>query len=503
MGWGVVDMRGRGWSAASAAAMMLGCVGAAGAADLDTIATKAPLTKAPPGPTTCTDIPTFLLTDCQLAWYGVRFYGTIDVGYGYQTNGAPWDRNFPAGNAYFISKNGRKALWELSPNGLSQSNVGIQIKEPLGPGWSFIGQLETAFDPYSLDLGDGPRSLANNRGVPLNQQTANGDSSQAGQFYNSQGYVGLSSDTYGTLTVFRQRSLMAEAVGVYDPMAGSYAFSPLGFSGLTSGGGDTENVRYSTAVKYRLNYGNYRLAALAQFGGYDLNNGSKGAFQGQLGGDVHIGPGVLSLDAIGGYVKDAVSLSLAGAADIQSPLTATLSDNTNVMALARYTFDKLKLYAGYEWIQFAPPSDPITVGGFNDLAGDFICAGCQIVNGTNINNLAFSASNGFKDRIMQVVWAGARYSVTDSLDVAVAYYHYDQNSFAASSANISSCAKSATSLSSCAGTMDTVSALIDWKFAPKWDTYVGTMFSQMNGGLDSGFLSRSNLATTAGVRFRW
>jgi predicted porin len=222
-----------------------------------------------------------------------------------------------------------------------------------------------------------------------------------------------------------------------------------------------------------------------------------------LGGDVHIGPGVLSLDAIGGYVKDAVSLSLAGAAQIQSPLTATLSDNTNVMALARYTFDKLKLYAGYEWIQFAPPSDAITVGGFNDLSGDFICAGCANVNGTNINNLAFSASNGFKDRIMQVVWTGARYSVTDSLDVAVAYYHYDQNSFVASPANILSCAKSATSLSSCAGTMDTVSALIDWKFAPKWDTYIGTMFSQMNGGLDSGFLSRSNLATTAGVRFRW
>jgi hypothetical protein len=45
----------------------------------------------------------------------------------------------------------------------------------------------------------------------------------------------------------------------------------------------------------------------------------------------------------------------------------------------------------------------------------------------------------------------------------------------------------------CAGTLDAASALIDWTFAPKWDTYVGTFFSQMNGGLDAGYLSRNNL----------
>ena len=55
----------------------------------------------------------------------------------------------------------------------------------------------------------------------------------------------------------------------------------------------------------------------------------------------------------------------------------------------------------------------------------------------------------------------------------------------------------------CVGSVDAVSGLIDWKFAPKWDTYLGTMFSQFNGGLDSAFLARNNLATTAGVRFRF
>jgi hypothetical protein len=45
--------------------------------------------------------------------------------------------------------------------------------------------------------------------------------------------------------------------------------------------------------------------------------------------------------------------------------------------------------------------------------------------------------------------------------------------------------------------------MIDWQFAPKWDTYIGTMYTDLNGGLDAGYLSRSNWATTAGVRLRW
>jgi hypothetical protein len=45
--------------------------------------------------------------------------------------------------------------------------------------------------------------------------------------------------------------------------------------------------------------------------------------------------------------------------------------------------------------------------------------------------------------------------------------------------------------------------MLDWKFAPKWDTYIGTFYSEDNGGAEAGFLAHSNLATTAGVRFRF
>ena len=132
-----------------------------------------------------------------------------------------------------------------------------------------------------------------------------------GQWYNGQGYVGISSPTYGTLTVLRQNSLTLDAVLDYDPFGGSYAFSPIGFRGITCGGGNTENCRHSTSLKYRLNVGQFRVAALWQFGGYAQNNASNGAYQFQVGGDISTwGKGVLSVDAIYSYVRNSVALSL-------------------------------------------------------------------------------------------------------------------------------------------------------------------------------------------------
>jgi predicted porin len=155
----------------------------------------------------------------------------------------------------------------------------------------------------------------------------------------------------------RQNALTLDGVLAYDPMAGSYAFSPLGFQGGFGGGGVTENAKYTTSVKYRVNIGNFHMGALWQFGGYEENNASRGAWEGQLGGDFRIGPGTLSLDGFYDFNKDTVILSLAGAptntfgvptgAMLPQTLTATLSDNTTAMAAAKYTVDRLKVYAGY------------------------------------------------------------------------------------------------------------------------------------------------------------
>ena len=80
------------------------------------------------------------------------------------------------------------------------------------------------------------------------------------------------------------------AVNAYDPMGGAYAFSPIGFSGKTAGAGDTEDARWTTAIKYRENIGDFRLSAMGQPLGYGAYNPNNGAVSGGIGGDIkHLG----------------------------------------------------------------------------------------------------------------------------------------------------------------------------------------------------------------------
>ena len=88
--------------------------------------------------------------------------------------------------------------------------------------------------------------------------------------------------------------------------------------------------------------------------------------------------------------------------------------------------------------------------------------------------------------------------VADNLDVTGAYYHYDQPTFGAPV----NCAVAATP-ATCRGTFDAVSFVADWQFAKKFDAYAGFMFSQVNGGLANGYLNRSTIDPTVGLRFRF
>ena len=489
-----------------AAGIMFGPNGAL-AADVGLV-TKAPPLVTPTIPATCTGVSQFFLTNCLLSWYGISVYGTIDAGVGYQTHGAPFNGYYPQGASYSIQKMNRQAIWGLAPSGLGASSIGIRGAESIGGDWKFIFQLEAGFDPYSLQLSNGGSSMFENKGVPLNQQSVNADSSRGGQIYNSVGFLGVSSPTYGTLTFFRQNSLTLDGLAAYDPLALSYAFSQIGFSSVASGAGITETARATTSVKYRYQYGDFRAAVLYQFGGYDLDNGANGAVQLQLGGDIqHLGPGTFSVDGIFSYEKDAASLALGGGTTnangvpITFPgqtVTATISNNTAWVGLAKYVIGPLKLYTGYEYIDFAPPSDvPTTLESAN---GTFVGAGFPLtaISGTAYSGLPGSGS----DKHLQIMWVGAKYSITGNLDVASGYYHYIQNDYLVTTST-TTCVASSAAHSQCGGTLDAVSGVIDWRFAPKWDTYFGIMYSNVNGGLSNGYLVRNNLDPTVGLRFRF
>ena len=520
-------MKSLGLSTALSAAMIFGLAVTTYATDAladDIMVTKAPVVPAPPpGPVACNSLAGFFLSDCQVLWYGIRFYGTVDIGGGYQTHGSPFDKNFPTGASYFLNKPSRQSEWTLAPNGMSQSVVGVDIKEPVAPGWAFVGRAELAFDPYSGLLANAPQALQDAIHVPLNQQEIPVDSSRWG-WLASQIYAGVSSPVWGTLTFGRQNALLTDNVNAYDPQGGSYAFSPIGFSGLTCGAGDTEECRWTTAIKYRENIGNFRFAVMGQPGlGYSAYNPNTGAIEGDVGGDFRqLGPGIFSIDLAGSWVKDAVNIGPTSPGTVSTPsgmpitfpattfLQATISDQTSFMATAKYVISPITLYAGYEWIQFANPSDPQSSfpdDGFQFNAGPSVTGAVASANGTSINNNAFNSKcgtgAGCSDKIFQVLWVGAKYGITHDLDVIGAYYHYIQNQFVATVPGAAPICSNTGAHGQCAGTEDMWSTVLDWRFLPKWDAYIGTFFSQVNGGLANGYLARNNLATTAGVRFRF
>jgi predicted porin len=470
---------------ASTAAIAL--CGAAHAADLP-VYTKAP--PPPLAPASCSSAVQFIVTDCPLTYYGITVYGAIDMGVGYESHGVPFNPDIISGVTELVQKASRPhAMWLQTPGGLQQSNIGIKGVEAIAPGLNFVFDLNFGFDPYSMTAANGPKSFLDNNGIPLAAQTSNADSSRAGQFYNAVGYAGFSSPTYGTLTFGRQNSLELDGVNAYDPMGTSYAFSVIGWQGTAVGGGRTEDARITTAVKYRVDVGDnlFRLGAIYQVGGYDDNNATQAEWGAQIGKDISFGAyGKLSLDAIYTVDKGAVTSSaLSAAQNLINPgtIAATISDDNSVMLLAKYTYQKLRLYGGYEYITFSNPSSPVTTG-FTGIAGiPFAFA--------DISQAAF-----FHDEHLQIMWTGARYAITENLDAGIAYYHYDQNSYGKVFCNT-------TAAGTCAGTLDAVSFNVDWQFAKKFDLYAGMMYSAVHNGLANGYQVFNNFAPTAGLRFRF
>src|ERR1700735_4329491 len=128
---------------ASTAAIALGS--AAHAADLP-VYTKAPPIAPAPALVGCTSAEQFFVTDCPLTYYGITVYGTIDVGGGYETHGAPFNKDLHTGVTELVQKQSRPtAMWLQTPNGLSQSNIGVKGVEQIVPGFDFVFDLNFGF----------------------------------------------------------------------------------------------------------------------------------------------------------------------------------------------------------------------------------------------------------------------------------------------------------------------------------------------------------------------
>jgi predicted porin len=414
-----------------------------------------------------------------LTWHGLTVYGTVDVGAAYMNHGAPLSTQYGPGLPFVLQKFSNRSTSTLVGNALSQSKIGIAIQEPLWGDFSFVGRVETGINPTSGRIFDGPGSLIKNNGRALTQDVEAGDSSRAGQFDQAQGYFGISSKTFGTLTYGRQQSLILDNLFVYDPQAQSNAFSLIGYSGNTGGGGDTEDARLDNTIKYTVGYGPAHLGLMHQF-----RDSSYGAIPGGAD-EANVGAvfGGLSVDAVFAQVHDAVaaaSLSAAQNAVAPNTLAATISDNTTYALMAKYTRGRFRLYGGWEHITYANPSNPVADGAIDEGGGGY--------------TLSFVTNDAFDHhKELQVAWFGAKYYVTDRLSLTGAWYHYDQASYGTNCTNASA--------ATCSGTEDMESAVADYRLSPRWDTYAGIESSQVANGLAYGYLQTSEFSPVAGIRF--
>ncbi len=434
-------------------------------------------------------------SDDSLTWHGITLYGQVDLGVAYQNHGTPLSGTSVLGLNYLISKNSNGSYFGVAPNALSTSFVGIRGNQEIADGLSAVFNLQAGFSPESGTLSNGLGSIVQNNGLAVGAQNAFGDSSRNGQLFNMAAYAGLSSPTYGTLTYGRQTSLSSDGVVNYDPMGNSGAFSVIGFQGTTGGAGTTENRILDNSFKYAVNVGPFRAAVDAALsnGG---NNAPGNVIEGQIGGDYQ----GLSLDAIYTHVQNAVSAAPLTPAQVlavdslgfgqgSGSISATVSDNTAIMLLAKYSAGPLGLFGGYEHIQFANPSSPLTPGAA--LEGGYTIG--------VVNNTAFAT-----DKVLQVFWGGVRYTVRSDIDLLAAYYHEEQNSFEGGTpATLNAGHCSDASLAQCSGQLDAISLLVDYRFAKRFDAYAGIMWSQVSNGLANGFLQRSSIDPTIGLRFHF
>ncbi len=254
--------------------------------------------------------------------------------------------------------------------------------------------------------------------------------------------------------------------------------------------------RLDQSIKYSAKIGAVHLGALYQFSGSSgtTNTAHQFTFGLEGGGgsiDVYYAK---KYDAIATAPLSALQLqNLAKACTAGAPvqcfspsnsLAATISDNTTYSVVALYSLGKSTLLAGYEHIRFTNPNTPLPAGSLT--IGGYVLA--------VPNNTAFP-----NDKILLVFWGGVKYAATKDLDLLAAFYGYHQSAFATGA--LAGC--SSTVSAQCSGKESSASFVADYKFAKRFDGYFGTFWTDVQDGLANGFLNKSTLTTTAGVRFRF
>jgi predicted porin len=478
-------------------------------------------------PDPCTSGHEFAATDCALTWHGITLYGAYDVGVGYVSHGLPENATNFEGES-LVNRNGYQHRFLIAPNNLQQTTLGIRGREEFLPGWSVVFNASTGINPQSGQLANASATMFTNNGLPRASYTEAIDGTRAGQTFNDEFYLGISSANLGTLTFGRQRALGTDAMLLYDPAGGGYAFSYIGYNGTMAAGGDTEDARWDDAMKYRLTYGPVHFGAMYKFadgsaGCYSASStwtaatctpekAHNNAYGFDLGGNY----GKFFADVLYQGYNQAISVlnPLLGPQSLAAPYQSTtnsintnpitgpnligttntlygiVTDNRAIMFAARYTWDRFRIFAGYEYIKQNNPSNPLGVGALDQ--------GGYLLSGVEDNNLD-------SPKHVQIWWTGAKYAIDSKTDITFSWYHQIQNDFRVPTA----CSPEAGFRASCAGTLNEESLYLDHHFTPRFDGFAGIAVSYVTGGLAIAiphgpgvpYLYDTNVAPTIGGRF--
>jgi predicted porin len=448
----------------------------------------------------CTSGHEFLTTDCTLTWHGITVYGAYDVGAGYVSHGLPENAANFEGEA-LVNRNGYQHRFLVAPNNLQQTGFGIRGREEFLPGWSVVFNASSGVNPQSGQLANASATNIQNNGLPRSSYTIAIDGSRAGQAFNDEFYAGISSTILGTLTFGRQRALGTDAMLQYDPAGGGYAFSYIGYNGTMAGGGDTEDARWDDALKYRLTYGPVHFGAM-----YKFADGSGGCYSASAtwsaatctpeeahnnayGFDAGGGFGKFSADVVFQHYNQAISvlnpllgpqsptqpyqsttdsintnpITGANLIDPANTLYGIVTDNRAIMFAAKYTWERFRLFAGYEYIRQGNPSNPLGVGALDQ--------GGYILSGVEDNNLD-------SPKHVQIWWTGGKYAIDRKTEITAAWYHQLQNDF-----RVPTTCTPESYRASCAGTLNEESLYLDHHFTPRFDGFAGIEVSYVQGGL--------------------
>jgi predicted porin len=427
--------------------------------------------------------------DTSLTWHGITLSGVVDVGLQYQPHAAPVSDYYGAGGYNLVQADSLRAVGGITPNNLSQSFIQLAGVEPIYQDVSAIFKLQTLFQPNSGNLTDGIKSLTLNNGKAAKNQINAQDSDAAGQLFGGAAYGGLSSKTFGTLTYGWQPTLLSDGVIKYDPNAGSYAFSLIGQSGTARGGGNTEDKRFKNSLKYLYSANGFHAGVMYEFSD-DGSGTANSAYQMQLGAEF----GGLSVDAFYSKVYDAISAASLSAAQVtdlaplgyssNTAVAGTISDNVAYGFMGSFAAGPAKLFGGFERVQFANPSTALTAG--TPILGGYI--------------MAFVTNNKYTtDKDQDIYWLGAKVTVMTRLELTAAYYGYHADSYQ----NLAVAPCTTAAHGNCSGTESVGSVDAIYHYSKRFDGYVGAMYSEVANGLASGFVNKSTINPTIGVRFKF